>query len=200
MDNLVMSLGAATSPDLVAAVERKYLDAQAEHDRLTQELDTICAGLADMDKIKALKDSYLQVLDEWDAMESDAKREILHIFVDKIVGTKIDKGVIDLAVSWTDTSFDHLRLPRVTSSGTVWLPQEIDLLLSLTARGATQVELAQAFPDRTWRSIYNKYTALTKAPLDLRKNHPIGRDETYHQYLNRVGQPSTNTKGSSPTC
>src|SRR5690606_39176087 len=83
MDNLVMSLGAVANLKLISEVERRYQDAQVEHDRLTQELETICAGLADMDKIKALKDSYLQVLDEWDAMDSDAKREILHIFVDK---------------------------------------------------------------------------------------------------------------------
>lgn len=37
MENLVNSLSSLTTPQLIAAIEKKYLDAQFEQDRLNQE-------------------------------------------------------------------------------------------------------------------------------------------------------------------
>jgi hypothetical protein len=187
MENLVMSLASLSTPQMVVAVERKYQDAQAEHDRLTKELDSILAAMADMERIKTIRDSYSQALDDWDAMNSDDKREIMHLFIDKIVAMKTDKGVVDITIHWNDGSTDCLQLPRVTSSGTVWLPQEMDLLINMVKAGATQVEIAQTFPDRKWKSIYFKYTSVTKESLDLRQDHPIKKHESYNEYIQRIG-------------
>jgi hypothetical protein len=197
MENLVMSLASLSTPQIIGAVERKYQDAQAERDRLTKELDIIMANVADMTRIKTLKDSYAQALDDWDVMSSDAKREIVHIFINKIVGTKTSRGVVDIVIYWNDESTDRLRLTRITSSGTVWLPQEIDLLVNMVNGGATQLEIAQAFPNRKWKNLYFKYTSVTRKSLNLRQNHPVKQHESYNDYIERIGLSSTISKDSS---
>jgi hypothetical protein len=89
----------------------------------------------------------------------------------------------------------------VASTGVPWLPQDHELLLKLAGSGASQVEIAKAFPGRTWKAIFNKYRVLAGRNLSWgRRNNQIREHETYHDYLKRtenVGTPDTKFEVSS---
>lgn len=197
MENLIASLASVTTPQLITVIEAKYQDALAEQERLQRELGTIGARVADVRTIGTVKQAFADALQHWEEMTADAKREVIHYVIDKLVATRTDDGCLDLLIYWRDESQDRLTLPRAPSGGTVWLPQETARLCELVESGATQLEIARAFPDRAWKYIYYKYHSHTKQPLDLRGNHPLGRYETYNQYVARTGRLSTTSEVDS---
>lgn len=69
-----------------------------------------------------------------------------------------------------------------------WLPQETELLIKLMESGTDKVAIAQAFPDRTWRQIADKYRHITKKShkLYIEQADSIRKDETYNDYVQRV--------------
>jgi len=200
MENLVTNLASLSTAQMIAAVEKKYQEAQVERDRLQHELGAIKANAADIDKIKALKSSFARAVDRWDQMTSDERRAVIHVFVDQVVATKLDDD-LQIAVRWKDGSSDQVQLARVSTVGTVWLPNEIDLLIKLVESGASRVEIAKAFPDRPWRVLYNKYRNMTNKHLPREKCNTIGKFETYNEYAERVGlngqQSGTSVPGST---
>lgn len=187
MENLIVSLASLSTPDMIIAVEKKYQEAQAEHSRLQQELNSIRATVADVEKIRVLKHSFSQVVDKWQEMPSDEKRAVVHGFVDRIIATELKKEVVQLVIYWRDGSTDQIQLARSSTGGTVWLPNEIDLLLELFEAGASRVEIAKAFPDRTWRVLYCKYKRLTGKSSPRESHNTIGKHETYNEYAERIG-------------
>mgnify|MGYP001251471464 CR=1 FL=1 len=80
-----------------------------------------------------------------------------------------------------------MELASAASTGTVWLPHEIDRLLELVESGANRVEIARAFPDRTWRVIYCKYTYLTDNSLPRESRNTIRKHETFYEYAEHMG-------------
>ena len=91
-----------------------------------------------------------------------------------------------------------MELIRAASTGTVWLPNEIDVLLELIESGASRVEIARAFPDRTWRVLYCKYRTLTGNLLPRESRNIIRKHETYNQYAERVGLKGQEGSTSEP--
>lgn len=56
------------------------------------------------------------------------------------------------ASTWRGESTDRFILYRV-DKWTLWTPAEVEPLTELLERQATQVEMAQALPERNWRAI-----------------------------------------------
>ena len=201
MENLVASLASVSIPQLVAAVEQKYQDAQAELKRLKQELEDTREDAIDVDKIMEIRHAYSHVFDDWENMDADEKREVMHVFVDRVIAQK-DGDKIELTIHWKDDSSDEMELIRAASTGTVWLPNEIDVLLELFESGASKVEISRAFPDRTWRVLYCKYTYLTGKSMSRESKNTVRKYETYNEYAERVGleeQPGGTSEADSTT-
>lgn len=195
MDNLIVSLASLSSPQMIAAVEKKYLDAQAEHERICGELELIKSKEAYAEKIQEIKRSFSGVLEKWDSMTADEKRQLCHIFIDKIEATKTGDSTIGIKIYWKDKSNDYLHINKITPHGTRWLPQEITRLVEIVESGASKLEIAKEFPDRKWKDIYYKYKATVKQGVGgYWYEGTIKKNETYNDYIKRGGKTNRGRK------
>lgn len=192
MRNLITSLESINTPELIAKIEQRYKDAQAEYCRLQDELNTQVSAVVNAEKIKALQQSYHHALENWESMTAVEQRELLHTFITRIEVTQDENRVLTFVIYWQDGSADTMEVRRVGTTGTSWLPQDHELLLKLAESGASQVEIARAFPKRTWQSIFNKCRALTGRSLSWGfRSNPIKKIETYEDYMARVAPGET---------
>lgn len=198
MDNLVASLASLTTPQLIGAVEKKYQDAQAERERLNQEVAVLSAHIANVEKIKTIRDTYQSVIDDWETSTRHMQREIVHSFIEKVKAEKIPGQTgLHLTIHWRDGSKNKIAMGRKGGHGTVWLPQDAEKLLKLVNSGASQLEIAQAFPNVRWKNIYRKHHFMTQKSLDFSEVHPIHTYETYNEYVKRVGSANVGSETGS---
>ncbi|MEZ4667528.1 MAG: recombinase family protein [Anaerolineae bacterium] len=187
MQNLVSSLESITTPDLIAQIEKRYKDAQAEYQRLEAELQKKISPVDGIEKIKTFESYYAQVLDDWDNANTETKRQLIHMFVARIEITHGVNPELTFVIYWQDGSTDSMSIGRVGTTGNPWLPQENELLLKMVEEGVGQVAIAKEFPKRSWKSIFNKYKRLTGETLTRSvRCHPIKKHENYEDYLERI--------------
>lgn len=188
MTNQTASLDTLTNSELIKTVEKRYIEAQAECTRLERELAERETEAAQMDSVYGLKERYSPALDEWVNMTRDEQRGVLHAFIHHIEANAVEDGAgLMLIVYWKDNTQISFTLPRQAANGTRWLPSETARLLALVDAGACQLEIARAFPERTWRLIYNKvYYERGKGVLTLSAG-PIDQQENFIMYCQRVG-------------
>lgn len=191
MLNLAASLESLTTPGLIAQIEKRYQDAQAEYQRLQQDIGMEAAPAVTSDTIRTLKTMYAQLIENWDTITTQEKRELIHVFVGKIEATKGEKHRLALTIYWQDGSTDDMDIRRLPSSGLAWMPQEHALLVKLGQEGAGQIEIARTFPNRTWLMIARKHRKLTGRYLTWGGNHPIKGHETYEDYVRRCQDGGT---------
>lgn len=197
MTNLENNLSALTLPPLIAAIEKRYQDAQTEHARLSQEITEMTGKISNIEQVKTLKDTYQTAVDNWESSSRHVQRETVHAFIHKIMVEKAPgNGKINLIIHWRDGAQDKINMGRKGVRGTVWLPQDATKLTELVDSGANQLEIAAAFPDVEWVKICRKYRGKTKRFPKLPGDRPIGKNETYKEYLKRVGG-STVTSGNT---
>lgn len=76
------------------------------------------------------------------------------------------------------------KQPR--KSGSRWIEEEIDHLEKLLDEGADQIELCAALPHRSWAKIRKKITQFRGKEFTVeRPQKPVGKNETFEQYLER---------------
>ena len=201
MENLLMSLSTLTHPQMIAAAEKQYTEAQQEHDRLLRELSISREEERRVEQMEQIRDSCERVVDHWPNMKADERRQVVHMFTAKIEATIVDRQAIHLHIFWQDGSENKITLAKQTGNGQYWFTEELDRLVELMRSGTDPLSVAAEFPDRTWESIRRQYrqhsTALGKYVLIVfPRPLPIRISETYHDYLKRMGQMSAST-GSS---
>ncbi|MEZ4706802.1 MAG: hypothetical protein R3A44_06335 [Caldilineaceae bacterium] len=81
-------------------------------------------------------------------------------------------------------------------AGAPWQAADIELLKELVTRDAAQVEIALAFPYRTWKSIREKYLRETEKLL-IPDPKPILSRETYTDYVARLESASNHTSNKT---
>lgn len=199
MENLVASLSSLTTPQLIAAIEQKYKDAQIEHDRLTREMAVMTSHIASIESFKAIREAYENAMIDWEGLSRDAQREVIHAFVEKVEANKVSgNGRLHLTIRWRDGSYSEMDMARASTSEKVWLPQETAKLIEMVESGKGQLEIAQEFPERKWRQLYSRYRNLTRKSLNFDGDHPIGKYESYNEYMERIGTKNMTSKGDSP--
>ncbi|MBN1991934.1 MAG: recombinase family protein [Anaerolineae bacterium] len=186
-ENLVGSLSTLTNPEMIAAAQQKYEDAQAEINRLQSELATDTGNISQINRLKKIRENCGEVLENWGTMTRDEKREVLLSFIQRIEANPTDGHGLRLVIRWKDRTSDEIVLPRQSTTGTQWLPYEVEELLSLVASGADQIQIARAFPHRKWEMIRDKYYRTTRNGMRKFVPKPIKDTETYFDYLKRIG-------------
>ena len=140
--------------------------------------------------IRAWQAGYRDSLARWPAMDRAEQQTLLRTFVDRIMATPSEYGVLEVLIQWKDESSTLVHLPCASvgpnqSRRQYWLPSDIRRVAALLERGATQLEIMAAFPERTWASIWTMaYEKLGKAPVVVPK--PVRNKETYTDYRRRV--------------
>jgi hypothetical protein len=124
------------------------------------------------------------VLANWHQMSLKDQRIVAHAFIVRIVVTPTGKHrVADVEIQWRDENTNTFVLPYRADKWTLWIPEEVERLTELLERQATQVEMAQALPERNWRAIRIKIYEI----IDTRSFHiapkVICDEETYAAYL-----------------
>lgn len=77
--------------------------------------------------------------------------------------------------------------PKAAKSGDRWSNHDERILLELLDSGATQVQLAHAFPTRRWWRIRHHITLLRGKGVVIPEVGNIQRNETFGDYLARIG-------------
>jgi hypothetical protein len=94
--------------------------------------------------------------------------------------------VAEVEIQWRDESVDRFILPYRADKWTLWTPAEVERLTELLERQATQVEMAQALPERNWRAIRIKiYEVIGTRSFHIAPK-VIRDEETYAAYLERL--------------
>jgi DNA invertase Pin-like site-specific DNA recombinase len=195
MGNLVASLETLSHPAMIQATQERYEDAEAEHERLSRELRALADEEGRLAEIECLRLSVGPVLENWPKMSRDEKRVVLHAFVERIEAEARPGHALKLTVRWRDDTSDDVLLPRQATTGTHWLPEETAALLALVRKGAEELEIASAFPDRKWSQINNKVYRETGSGLSF-KPKLIGYSETYWEYVEGTGECVSPNSGS----
>lgn len=187
MENLVISLSSLSLSQMIAAVEEKYQAAQEEFNRLQSELSVITSDEAKMQKLMAIKNDFGNTIERWTKMTMDEKREVIRAFVDRIEITQEEDRKLFMKIFWRDGSTDGVRLGYLNPYGVEWLPQHVEQLITLIESGASKMEIAQAFPDRKWQQIAQKYRNVTKKSLNFHSHGLLRKYESYNEYVARAG-------------
>ena len=197
MENLVASLDALTNPGMIAKVQARYEQAQDEYTRLRAELARTKTHTAQLQAVYTLRENCGPALDNWENLTRDEKIVALHTFITEIEANQVEGAGIRLVIHWRDMTSSEIILPRQASNGVEWLPSESKRLFALVDAHASQIEIAQAFPQRSWRLIRNKvYWERGKGALEVSPKL-IGDEETYNMYLTRCkSAPAIHVAGS----
>jgi DNA invertase Pin-like site-specific DNA recombinase len=189
MENLVAGLETLTNQAMILATQERYEKAQEEYDRLSAELAAIQNDAEQMQRVYDLRESCGPVLENWDNMTRDEKRVVLQAFIHTIEASAMPAHALRLTVYWKDGTSDEMVLPRQATTGTCWLPEETQELLRLVESGASQIEIAQTFPERKWKAIRLRYWRETGSGAELTfRPKPIKDEESFLDYLERTGQ------------
>jgi len=92
---------------------------------------------------------------------------------------------LQLSAVWRDESRDETLVVR-HSNGRDWLREELDKLIEMVSASTSQIEIAAAFPDRTWDQIRRRYDSEMDSERLKIKPKPIKDAETYGMYLARL--------------
>jgi DNA invertase Pin-like site-specific DNA recombinase len=184
--NLITGLELASSPGLIRDTETRYEVLDQEQRHLKAELEAMENDHRQYERLRHLRGTFEDAINRWELMGRDEKHALLQMFAERIEVLEVKHlGGMRLRICWKNGKDEELRLNKMPTSGQGWTQDEVDQLLALVDKGASQVEIAAAFPARRWRQIRIKIGQLGKpvlfSPLCLRP------DETYADFLERGG-------------
>jgi hypothetical protein len=191
MQNLVESLKTLSLPHLVQEVEERYTQLEREQKRLEAEIANFDLKRQWKVSLEQAYSLFKRVVDDWDKMSQDERRNVLGLFIDRIEASDYTRaGDMKLTVWWKDGKKEEIQLWR-KSHTRHWSVDNVQKLLALFDKGATQLEIAAAYPDLKWYQIFNeirKHRGLIRfTPIWL------GKSETYQDYLSNSGRKSKAT-------
>lgn len=187
MHALITNMSYIQSPTLSQAMEHEFHKFEAEQGRLRQKLDALERRVQRQEALMHLAKQAENVLANWHLMSLKDQRTVAHAFIVRIVVTPTGKHrVADVEIQWRDDSTDTFVLPYRSDKWTLWTPTEVNCLTELLKRNATQVEIAQALPDRNWCAIRIKVREITGERSFCVAPKLIHDKETYTAYLERL--------------
>lgn len=196
--NLTLSLEVLSNPDMIRETEARYSEAEQEHKRLQQQL---VASSALMDRVQALeqlRETIEPTVEHWDSLERETKLIALHTFISRINARAINDNATELTVHWIEGTTTSVILPKQMKTGwRSWLDEETEQLLTLVRADASQVEIAAAFPHRTWQMIRDKIASELGKGVNVRSPRPMREKETYDDFCARVQKTPTSYRASS---
>lgn len=190
LEGYARNLPTLTSEYYIKLSEKQFEAAQIEHKRLMAELAALDDENARIKALEKLKDDLDPAGEGWPNFSRQKKRVIAQRVISRIEVEPTDKGGTLLIVHWNDIEATVVELRQKVGNGKQWRPEEHAELLKLV--GASQIEIAAHFPDRTWQSIRQQIRKLngTSVLEGPRPRPAMHEDETYDQYVMRVSSTS----------
>lgn len=197
MERQITSLETLANRAMIQKVQVRFEEAQTEHQRLTTVREASENELHRLEVLDALRSFCKPALENWEELTRDEKRVALHAFIRRIEATPIENNALHLLLYWRDETTDEITLLRNATVGNQWLHEEIQQLLKLVDAHATQIEIAAAFPDRTWGTIRCKVYDLRGSGALRIPKRSIYDQETYTMYQSRVASGNTTKHADS---
>ncbi len=191
--NLVTSLETLTDSQLIKDVETNYANTQQEIERVQADIDALHTNNSQLAILYSLRDTYEPTIEQWPTMNLVAKRVILQAFLSHITAEPFEKHGLRLVAHWRDNTCDALFIPRLPTKGDGFSFEETDRIEALLHAGASQVEIAEALPDRKWKPIRDKIFRMRGKEDAVFTPKPIRDFETYNEYIVRIGEASETT-------
>ncbi|MHB8749419.1 MAG: recombinase family protein [Aggregatilineales bacterium] len=186
MHNQVTSLELITNPSFIAEAEARYGQAQTEYARLSAELARATNEIAQVEAVQILKHTCSPALEGWDELKRDEKVSLLHLLILGIEAKQTESRGTELSIKWRDGTSDIVTIPHQTWTGTeCWSPSDAQTLFALIDAHTSPLDIAAAFPTRTWKQITNKVYCERGKGVFRRGESPIWLKETYEMYLER---------------
>ncbi|MCA0457148.1 MAG: recombinase family protein [Chloroflexi bacterium] len=185
--NLVTSLETLTDAQLIKDVELRYANTKQEIVRVQADIAALHANNSQLTILYTLRDTYEPTIEQWPSMNLEAKRVILQAFLSHIAAEPFDKHGLRLVAHWRDNTCDALFIPRLPTKGDGFSFEETDRIAALLEARASQVEIAEALPDRKWKPIRDKIFRMFGKEAAVFTPKPIRDFETYNDYIERVG-------------
>ncbi|MBA3869513.1 MAG: recombinase family protein [Anaerolineae bacterium] len=191
MDNLLLSLENLTHPEMIKRVQTRYTEAEKERKRLTDDVHSATAEMTRLESLASLREMCNPALASWDDMPREDKVVVIQSFMEQVKVTPLEGQAICLQIEWRDGSTDEVSLARQGTTYLQWLKTQEEHLFHLVDDGASQLEIAASFPNRTWDAIRQKVWAVRgKGSLQV-SPLPITDTETYGDYLKRTNGGKT---------
>jgi hypothetical protein len=122
---------------------------------------------------------------------------VLHAFIEQIEATPFDRSGLMLQIKWRDQTTDEATLIRQSGGARDWLMSEVQELLALLDNDASQVEIAAAFPDRTWEAIRHRiWKVRGGGAVDYIDPKPMRDREKYADFVTRINDGTDRIAGS----
>jgi hypothetical protein len=171
---------------LLSQLEKRFRALETEKARLDAKYALVEKRQADQESLVQLSLDAQAVLNRGSDMTALEKSHVARTFISRIVVIPQPKRVLAIEICWRDNSSEKFAMPSHSQYWILWMCTEVDLLRSLIERKATQVEIAEALPNRNWRAIRIKaYEVNGKRSFPISPK-PIAEGETYDQYRERI--------------
>ncbi len=188
MQNYLLSLKTLDTPEMIQQVEADYKAAQEEHKRLSHQLRILSNEAEWLEALRDLKKDHDPAIANWENLTRNQRRVVLHGFIDRIEAEPIEERALQFTVYWKNGESNTVILTRQSENGwQEWLQSDVERLLQIVDRGASQIEITQAFPKRTWKMIKMKVESIRGAGSLILSPKPMYEYETYEMYIGRVG-------------
>lgn len=179
--NLITSLGSLSHELMIQEVENRFKRVEQEEKRLIKELASLEEQRHQHISIEQAHMLFKKVLEDWDAMTYEEKRNILSLFIKRIDALDYNRsGEMVLNIYWKDNSNEKVEIWHKPHSD-LWTMEKVHTLLGLFDRGLGQLEIAKEFPNVKWYQIFNeikKHRGNIRLPVSY-----IRKSETYTDYL-----------------
>ena len=200
IENLITSLSQLTTPELIKAIEAKYAAAKIERQRLVDSLAAYQQEAAHIELLHKLRSDYQSAVADWDGLKRDERRAIMLAFIKQVELVQCGRNTMQLTVRWRDNTADSTLLRKRGGKADGWLASEIELLKEFVRNKTPQVEVAAAFPTRSWKAIVHTVRRVMGVYYAVGRK-TIRDHENYLDYLERTNSPvciASNTQSRSP--
>ncbi|MBE2192802.1 MAG: recombinase family protein [Anaerolinea sp.] len=185
MERLMYNLSKITNVQMIEKAQAQYEQYQLEQERLRTKVIELDKDISQRQTLIKLRDTYIPAIDNWKRLSLDEQRLVVHVFVDRIEISSLPNQAVRVLIKWRDGSSDQVDIPRKGTTYIQWLASESSQLIELLEQKASQIEIASAFPNRSWHMIRCKiYSMKSRFPTTIAPK-PIQDDETYNDYLRR---------------
>jgi hypothetical protein len=192
--NTVDAVSNAKSPEFIRDLEIKYEQLGQEKARLQKELDQIEQHRHKRLSVSQAKEIFRRANEDWTTLNLADQKALMAAFIERIEARGYTRaGAMELVITWRDGTVEAFELGRKPHEhyGATFSNKQRATLLKLFDSGATQLEIAKAFPTHQWWQIRHRLVRDRKtvrlSPTYLSKN------ETYEEYIAKGGRKGMST-------
>lgn len=177
-----IQLATLSLPELIQDAEKRYEAILKRKAKYEDQLASLKANDETNEMLFDLRDKFTQVLSNWDSMSNFDKRPIVYSQIKSIMAEKVS-GNLQLTIQWVDNTEQTVTLYR-QGVRDQWSFAETYTLERLLDANASQLEIGEYLPEKTWKSIHKRIARIDATRIFRPK--PIRDYETYNEYLQRI--------------